>query len=72
MLANLDSTWDYTLDVSNYLNVTLKGAVDDVSYDPSVTVKEFVHPQSGKTYPRRPCSTPSATPSAARSSTSST
>jgi hypothetical protein len=50
VLANLDSTWDYTLDVSNYLNVTLKGAVDDVTYDSSVTVKEFVHPQTGKTF----------------------
>ncbi len=50
VLANLDSTWDYTLDVSNYLNVTVKGAIDDVTYDPSITVKEFVHPQSGQVF----------------------
>ncbi len=50
VLANLDSTWDYTLDISNYLNVTVKGAIDDVTYDPSVTVKEFTHPQSGQVY----------------------
>jgi hypothetical protein len=49
-LANLDSTWDSALDISNYLNVTLKGAIDDVTYDPSVPVKEFVHPQTGQTY----------------------
>jgi hypothetical protein len=50
VLANLDSTWDYTLDISNYLNVTLKGGIDDVTYDPSVTVKEFTHPQTNQTY----------------------
>jgi hypothetical protein len=49
-LQNLDSSWDSTLDVSNYLNVTLKGAPDDITYDPSVTLKEFVHPQTGQTY----------------------
>ena len=49
-LANLDSTWDSSLDISSYLNVTIKGAVDDVTYDPSVPVKEFVHPQTGVTY----------------------
>lgn len=50
ILANLNSTWDYTLDISNYLNVTVKGAIDDVTYDPSITVKEFTHPQSGQVY----------------------
>jgi hypothetical protein len=50
ILANLNSTWDYTLDISNYLNVTVKGAIDDVTYDPSITVKEFTHPQSGEVY----------------------
>jgi Met-zincin len=49
-LANLDSSWDSTLDISNYLNVTLKGAVDDVTYDPSIPIKEFTHPQSGQTF----------------------
>ena len=49
-LANLDSTWDYTLDISNYLNVTLKGAVDDVTYAPGVVIREYTHPQSGVTY----------------------
>src|SRR5262249_54657232 len=48
--ANLDSTWDYTLDLSNYLSVTVKGAIDDVTYDPSIMVKEFTHPQSGQVY----------------------
>jgi hypothetical protein len=50
ILANLDSTWDYTLDVSNYLAVTVKGAIDDVTYDPGIMVKEFTHPQSGQVY----------------------
>src|SRR6185503_12622648 len=49
-LANLDSSWDSTLDVSNYLNVTLKGAVDDVTYPSTVTVAEYTHPQSGETF----------------------
>jgi hypothetical protein len=30
--------------------VTVKGAIDDVTYDPSITVKEFTHPQSGQIY----------------------
>ena len=49
-LANLDSTWDSTLDISNYLNVTQKGAIDDVTYDASMPVKEFMHPQTGQVY----------------------
>jgi hypothetical protein len=32
------------------LNVTVKGAIDDVTYDTSITVKEFTHPQSGQVY----------------------
>jgi hypothetical protein len=58
ILANLDSTWDYTLDISNYLNVTVKGAIDDVTYDSSIAVKEFIHPQSGQVY-RAPVLDPS-------------
>jgi hypothetical protein len=49
-LANLDNTWDSTLDVSNYLAVTLKGSKEDVSYGPGVTVVEYQHPQSGLVY----------------------
>jgi len=30
--------------------VTVKGAIDDVTYDPSITVREFTHPQSGQVY----------------------
>ncbi|HET6150031.1 MAG TPA: zinc-dependent metalloprotease [Polyangia bacterium] len=48
--ANLDSSWDYTLDISNYLIVTLKGALDDVTFAPGVTVVEWAHPQSGLVY----------------------
>ncbi|HXI55900.1 MAG TPA: zinc-dependent metalloprotease [Polyangia bacterium] len=47
-LSQLDSTWDSTLDISNYLAVTQKGAVDDTVF--SVPVHEFTHPESGVTY----------------------
>jgi hypothetical protein len=49
-LANLDNTWDSTLDISNYLAVTLKGSKEDVSYGAGVTVVEYQHPQSGLVY----------------------
>jgi hypothetical protein len=47
-LANLDSTWDSTLDISNYLTVTQKGAIDDSNFAGAVV--EFTHPESGITY----------------------
>ncbi len=47
-LSQLDSTWDSTLDISNYLAVTQKGAVDDTLF--SSPVHEFTHPVSGITY----------------------
>ena len=49
-LANLNSTWDSTLDLSNYMMVTVKGSKDDVDYGPSVNVMEWQHPQSGLVY----------------------
>jgi hypothetical protein len=49
-LMNLDTSWDRTLDISNYLAVTLKGSKDDVTYGPGTTVLEYTHPQSGLTY----------------------
>jgi hypothetical protein len=49
-LANLDSSWDSTLDISNYLAVTIKGSKDDVTYAPSINVLEYAHPQSGIIY----------------------
>ena len=49
-LAQLDSTWDSTLDFSTYVNVTLKGSSDDVTYAPGTPVTEFTHPQSRLVY----------------------
>jgi hypothetical protein len=49
-LGNLNSTWDSTLDFSNYVAVHVKGSKDDVTYAPSVTVLEYPHPQSGLIY----------------------
>jgi len=49
-MAQLDSTWDSTLDFSNYANVTIKGSNDDRDYGPGTTVDEFVHPQSHLVY----------------------
>ena len=49
-LAQLDSTWDNTLDFSTYINVTLKGSSDDVSYAPGTVVYEFAHPVSKLVY----------------------
>src|SRR6185369_10706870 len=57
-LAQLDSTWDSTLDISNYMMVSLKGSNDDVTYSAGTTVKEFTHPQTGQTY-RAPIYDPS-------------
>src|SRR5260221_11706315 len=49
-LANLSTTWDRTLDVSNYLAVSIKGSKDDVTYAPGTQIVEYTHPQSGLTY----------------------
>jgi hypothetical protein len=49
-LANLDNTWDSTLDFSNYLAVTVKGSKEDVNYGAGVQVVEYQHPQSGIVY----------------------
>jgi hypothetical protein len=49
-LANLNSSWDSTLDLSNYMAVTVKGSKEDVDYGPSVTVLEWPHPQNGLIY----------------------
>src|SRR5262249_27522295 len=49
-LARLDTTWDSTLDFSNYANVTVKKSVDNVDYSAETTVVEFTHPQSGIVY----------------------
>jgi hypothetical protein len=49
-LAQLDSTWDSTLDFSSYTNVTLKGSSDDVTYAPGTQVVEFTSPQSHLVY----------------------
>src|SRR5450432_39385 len=49
-LSNLDTSWDSTLDFSNYLAVSVKGAKDDVTYAPGTQVVEFAHPQSGVVY----------------------
>jgi hypothetical protein len=49
-LAQLDSTWDSTLDFSSYVNVTLKGSSDDVSYAPGTAVTEFADPVSHLVY----------------------
>ena len=49
-LANLDTSWDSTLDVGNYLAVSAKGAKDDVDYGPGTQVIEYTHPQSGVIY----------------------
>lgn len=49
-MSQLDSTWDSTLDFSNYINVTLKGSSDDVTYPAGTTVVEFTHPTSHLTY----------------------
>ncbi|HVZ72989.1 MAG TPA: zinc-dependent metalloprotease [Polyangia bacterium] len=47
-LANLDNSWDSTLDLSNYLAVTIKGSKEDVDY--GVPTVEYQHPQSGVIY----------------------
>jgi hypothetical protein len=49
-LAQLDSTWDSTLDFSTYINVTLKGSSEDVTYAPGTPVTEFTDPQSKLVY----------------------
>jgi hypothetical protein len=49
-LANLDTSWDSTLDISNYLAVTVKGSKEDFTYAPGTTIVEYTHPQSGLTY----------------------
>jgi hypothetical protein len=49
-LANLDTSWDSTLDISNYLAVTIKGSKEDFMYAPGTTIVEYTHPQSGLTY----------------------
>ncbi len=49
-LAQLNSTWDSTLDFSNYVNVTLKGGIDDVTYAPGTAVVEFADPVSHLVY----------------------
>ncbi|HVU51036.1 MAG TPA: zinc-dependent metalloprotease [Polyangia bacterium] len=49
-LANLDTSWDSTLDISNYLAVSLKGSKEDFNYAPGTTILEYTHPQSGLTY----------------------
>jgi hypothetical protein len=49
-LSNLDTSWDSTLDVGNYLAVSAKGAKDDVDYGPGTPVIEYTHPQSGVIY----------------------
>jgi hypothetical protein len=55
-LSNLDSSWDSTLDISNYMAVTIKGSKDDVTYAPGTQVLEYTHPQSGLIY-RAPVTT---------------
>jgi Met-zincin len=49
-LSNLNSSWDSTLDLAQYMAVTVKGSKEDVAYGPSVTVLEYEHPQSGLVY----------------------
>jgi hypothetical protein len=49
-LANLDTSWDSTLDISNYLAVTVKGSKEDFNYAPGTQIIEYTHPQSGLTY----------------------
>jgi hypothetical protein len=49
-LAQLDSTWDSTLDFSAYTNVTLKGSSDDVTYSPGTVITEFADPVSHLVY----------------------
>jgi hypothetical protein len=49
-MADLDSTWDQTLDFSNYINITLKGSSDDSTYATGTTVVEFTHPTSHLVY----------------------
>jgi hypothetical protein len=49
-LANLDTSWDQTLDISNYLAVSIKGSKDDLNYAAGTQVLEYTHPQSGVTY----------------------
>ncbi|HEY4188138.1 MAG TPA: zinc-dependent metalloprotease, partial [Polyangia bacterium] len=49
-MAQLNSTWDSTLDFSNYVNVTLKGSNDDATYAPGTPVVEFTHPTSHLVY----------------------
>jgi hypothetical protein len=49
-LANLNSTWDSTLDISNYMAVTIKGSKDDVAYATGINVLEYQHPESGLVY----------------------
>jgi hypothetical protein len=49
-LANLNTSWDSTLDVANYLAVSAKGAKDDQDYGAGTQVIEYTHPQSGVIY----------------------
>jgi hypothetical protein len=49
-LGNLDTTWDSTLDISNYMAVAIKGSKEDVTYPTATTMVEFQHPQSGLIY----------------------
>jgi hypothetical protein len=49
-LGRLSSTWDTTLDFQNFLTVAVKGSNDDFTVTPSMTVKEFTHPETGVIY----------------------
>jgi hypothetical protein len=54
--SNLDSTWDNSLDISNYMRVSLDGTDDDITYNltdnavPVASVAQFTHPVSRQTY----------------------
>jgi len=49
-LLHLDTTWDSTLDFSNYANVSIKGALDDRDYAAGTVVHEYTDPQSRAVY----------------------
>lgn len=49
-LGRLGSTWDSTLDFQSFLTVAVKGSNDDFTVTPSMTIKEFTHPETGVIY----------------------
>jgi hypothetical protein len=48
-IGRLGSTWDFTLDFQNFLNIAVKGSDDDFTVGSTAAV-EYTHPESGLVY----------------------